>query len=155
MLSWNSIARRRRSTSPSVSLVSHFEPMREVAHGATGPLHRLQLAHHDPVDSLLDGLAARQIGERRKPLGHLQLGDLAGAHPDESILPRELVIGDRAIHGGASRGMSGCSSKCKRAFGGRQTRLVPAGRTSSAEERGRPEPSFNAAWTQPVHYVRE
>src|SRR5262249_21275139 len=122
--------------------------VRKIAHGPPGALHRLQLTHHDAVHTLLDGLAGRQVRERWEPLGDLQLGDVAGAHPDETIIPRELVVSDRAIHAGASRGcaryrpsrgwgpacrgaptdsgMNGCSSKCKRAVGAWPTRLARA-----------------------------
>jgi hypothetical protein len=72
--------------------------VREVAHGPAGAFHRLELTDHDAVDPLLDRLTARQVGKRREPLSDLQLGDFASAHPDEPIFPRELVIGDGAIH---------------------------------------------------------
>jgi hypothetical protein len=72
----------------------------EIADGAPGALHRLHLADHDAVDPLLDRLAARQIRKRRQPLLDLQLGNVARSHPDEAVLARELVIGDRTIHRG-------------------------------------------------------
>jgi hypothetical protein len=74
--------------------------VRKVAHAPAGALHRLELADHDPVHTFLDRLATGQIRKRRKPLRNLDLGDLARAHPDEPFFPRELVVGNRTIHGG-------------------------------------------------------
>ena len=70
----------------------------EIAHGAPGPLHRLHLAHHDPVYPLPHRVAGREVRERRKALVDLELGHLAGAHADEAVFTREFVVSDRTLH---------------------------------------------------------
>ncbi len=74
--------------------------VRKIAYASARPFHRLQLADHDPVNAFLDGLGTGEVGKRRKPLRDLQLGDLARAHSDKPVFPRELVVGDRTIHRG-------------------------------------------------------
>jgi len=72
--------------------------VREVADRPTRALHRLYLAHEDPMDPLPDRVGAGEIGERREALRDLQLRHLASAHPHPPVFPRELVVGDRALH---------------------------------------------------------
>src|SRR6185503_1382789 len=71
----------------------------EVVDGATGPLHRLELADEDPVNPLPDRLHRREVGHPRQALLGPDLPDPARAHADEAVLPRELVVGNRPIHG--------------------------------------------------------
>src|SRR4029453_8492331 len=71
----------------------------EIVDAAPRALHGLHLAHHDPVDPLLDGLAAAEIGERREPLLDLELRDIAGAHAAEGLLAGQLAVGDRGPAG--------------------------------------------------------
>src|SRR5439155_5586222 len=112
----------------------------EVIDRAPRPLHRLELADHDAVHPLADGLAAGQIGERRQPLLDLQLTDLPRAHAHEPILARELVVGDRSIHAWPPRGNEPPFSECSRCADGPQIAL-----TRSVAEYARAPPRGTAA----------
>src|SRR5882724_9152607 len=98
--------------------------LREIVDGAAGALHRLELADHDAVHALADGLAAREIGERWQPLLDLQLADLARTHAHEAVLARELVVGDRSIHALASGANEPLFSECSRCADGPQIALT-------------------------------
>src|SRR2546425_8027066 len=73
--------------------------VREVADRSPRPLHGLKLADEDAVHTLADRLPAREVGHRRQALLDPHLADLPRPLAHEAVLARQLVVGDRPLHG--------------------------------------------------------